>query len=147
MTLCVVAACLPDIDFGWGRHNMETHSLGFAVLLGVLALAWTRSPRVALVCVVAAGTHVLFDWLGSDDSPPLGVMALWPFSSEFYFAEAYVFSTISRRYWLPGFVMHNIAAVFRELAILLPIVAVAYWLRRPQWYGSRRRREAPEGRF
>jgi hypothetical protein len=58
-----------------------------------------------------------------------------------------VFSTISRRYWLPGFVMHNIAAVFRELAILLPIVAVAYWLRRPQWYGSRRRREAPEGRF
>src|SRR5262245_5866153 len=25
---CTVAACLPDIDFFWGRHNMETHSLG-----------------------------------------------------------------------------------------------------------------------
>ena len=146
MTLCVVAACLPDIDFGWGRHNMETHSLGFAVLLGVLALAWTRSPRVAFACLVAAGTHVLFDWLGSDDSPPLGVMALWPFSSEFYFAEAYVFSTISRRYWLPGFVMHNVASVLRELAILMPIVAVAYWLRRPRWYGARHLREGHEGR-
>ena len=47
---------------------------------------------------------VLFDWLGSDDFPPLGVMALWPFSSDFLFANAYVFDAISRRYWLPGFV-------------------------------------------
>lgn len=127
--LCVVAACLPDIDFGWGRHNMETHSLGFALLLGLLALAWKRSPQAALAVTLAAGTHVLFDWLGSDDFPPLGVMALWPWSHEFYFAEAYVFATISRRYWLPGFVQHNLLAVLREIAILLPLVAAVYWWR------------------
>src|SRR5687767_11190843 len=27
LTWCAVAACLPDIDFLWGRHSMETHSL------------------------------------------------------------------------------------------------------------------------
>jgi membrane-bound metal-dependent hydrolase YbcI (DUF457 family) len=127
--VCVVAACLPDIDFGWGRHNMETHSVGFALLVGMAVLAWSRSRRLALACGLAIATHVLFDWLGSDDSPPLGVMALWPLSSDFYFADAYVFATISRRYWLEGFVMHNVWAVLRELVILLPLVGVAYWFR------------------
>jgi membrane-bound metal-dependent hydrolase YbcI (DUF457 family) len=130
IALCVGAACLPDIDFAWGRHNMETHSIVFALLLGAVAVAWTRSWRVAIACTLAAGTHVLFDWLGSDDFPPLGVMALWPWSSEFYFAEAYVFATISRRYWLPGFVEHNVLAVLREVALLLPVVGMLWWVRR-----------------
>jgi membrane-bound metal-dependent hydrolase YbcI (DUF457 family) len=129
--ICVIAACVPDIDFAWGRHNMETHSVGFAALLGVAALVVTRSLRMALAVALAVATHVLFDWLGSDDSPPLGVMALWPFSSAFYFADAYVFEAISRRYWLPGFVQHNLLAVVRELALLVPIVAAATLLRRP----------------
>jgi len=128
--LSVVAACLPDIDFGWGRHNMETHSVGFALVIGLAALAWSRSLRLAVACALSIGTHVLFDWLGSDDFPPLGVMALWPFSREFYFADAYVFATISRRYWLDGFVMHNVMAVLRELVILLPFVGLAYWFNR-----------------
>lgn len=129
LILCIVAACVPDVDFGWGRHNMETHSVGFALLLGAAVLAWKRSPRTALAVTVAAATHVLFDWLGSDDSPPLGVMALWPFSSAFYFADAYVFEAISRRYWLPGFIAHNLLAVVREVAILGPIAAIGIFLR------------------
>jgi membrane-bound metal-dependent hydrolase YbcI (DUF457 family) len=129
LALCVAAACLPDIDFGWGRHNMETHSIGFALGLALLAGAWWRSARVMIACALAVGTHVLFDWLGSDDFPPLGVMALWPFSSEFYFADAYVFATISRRYWLPGFIQHNLLAVLRELLLLVPALAVTWWVR------------------
>ena len=109
---------------------METHSLAFAALAGLGVLAWTRSPRVAAAAALAVGTHILFDWLGSDDSPPLGVVALWPFSHEFYFAEAYVFDTISRRYWLPGFVAHNLRAVLKEIALLLPLVAVLVAYRR-----------------
>lgn len=129
LAFSLAAACLPDIDFLWGRHNMETHSLGFVLVLGLAALAWTRSTRLAVACLAAGGTHVLFDWLGSDDFPPLGVMALWPFSSDFYFAEAYVFATISRRYWLPGFVAHNVWAVLREIAILVPVAVLLYGIR------------------
>ena len=137
--LCVIAACVPDIDFAWARHNMETHSLGFAVLVGLVVLMWRRSWQVAIACTLAAATHVLFDWLGSDDTPPLGVMALWPFSNGFYFANAFVFEAISRRYWLPGFVMHNLLAVVREVAILGPITAMAVFVRRNASVGPRPR--------
>ena len=138
--VCVFAACLPDIDFAWGRHNMETHSIAFALLVALLVLMWRRSPGLAAASGLAVITHIAFDWLGSDDSPPLGVMALWPFSHEFYFADAYVFATISRRYWLPGFVQHNVLAVLREVVILLPMTAFAYWYReRAGWLRSRSR--------
>lgn len=131
LVLCVLAAVLPDIDFLWGRHNMETHSLGAAVLAGLAVLAWTRGrePRLALVVGLAWASHVLFDWLGSDTTPPLGVMALWPLSSEFYFAHAYVFEAISRRTYRPDFWRHNLYAVLRELVLLGPFVGFALWMR------------------
>ena len=129
LVLCAAAACLPDIDFFWGRHNQETHSVGFALIVGLAVFAWRRSPRLALACTFAVATHVLFDWLGSDDFPPLGVMALWPFTREYYFADAFVFEAISRRYHLPGFFMHNFLAVLRETAMLTPIAAAAWWWR------------------
>ena len=31
-------------------------------------------------------------------------MALWPLKSNFYFADAFVFEAISRRYWLDNFI-------------------------------------------
>jgi membrane-bound metal-dependent hydrolase YbcI (DUF457 family) len=108
---------------------METHSIGFALIVALLTLAWKRSARLASASALAVISHIVFDWLGSDDFPPLGVMALWPLSHDFYFADAYVFATISRRYWLPGFVAHNVLAVLREIGILLPLALVAYWHR------------------
>ena len=126
---CMVAACLPDVDFAWGRHNMETHSLGFAVLLGAATLIWQRLPRAAVVSGLAVSTHVLFDWLGSDDAPPLGVMALWPLTSDFYYADAWLFGAISRHYWRDDFLTQNVLAVLRELVILLPIAGALAFLR------------------
>jgi hypothetical protein len=112
---------------------METHSVGFALMLGVTTLAWRRSAKVALACALAVSTHVLFDWLGSDDRAPLGVMALWPLTSEFFYADAWLFSAISRHYWRPDFVLQNVLAVVRELAILSPIVAAVWFYRREKF--------------
>ena len=125
-----VARMQPDLDFLWGRHNMETHSLGAAVAAGVVAWLWRRGQgRLALTVGLAWASHVLFDWLGSDDTAPLGVMALWPVTSAFYFAHAYVFEAISRRYWLDGFLAHNLWAVTTEVLMLGPVLAVAAWWR------------------
>ncbi len=124
-----IAAVLPDVDFLWGRHNMETHSLGAAVAAAVVAWAWRRQARLALTVGLAWASHVLFDWLGSDDTAPLGVMALWPVTSTFYFAHAYVFDAISRRYWLDGFLAHNLRAVITEVLMLGPVLAAAAWWR------------------
>jgi len=129
-TLVTLAAVMPDIDFLWGRHNQETHSLGAAVLAGLFVYAWKRNARLALAVTLAWTSHVLFDWLGSDTTPPLGVMALWPLSSDYYFADAFFFEAISRRYWLDGFVAHNVWAVVRELAILGPPLTLLVWVRR-----------------
>jgi len=130
LILCAVAGVAPDVDFLWGGHNRQTHSLGAAVIAGVVVLAWKRNPRLALAVMLSWASHVLFDWLGSDDTPPLGVMALWPLNSNFYFADAYVFEAISRRYWLDNFFSHNAWAVMKEILILGPVASVAWWLRR-----------------
>ena len=130
LILCAVAGVAPDVDFLWGGHNRQTHSLGAAVIAGVVVLAWKRNPRLALAVMLSWASHVVFDWLGSDDTPPLGVMALWPLNSNFYFADAYVFEAISRRYWLDNFFSHNAWAVMKEILILGPVASVAWWLRR-----------------
>ena len=130
LLICAVAGVLPDVDFAWGGHNRETHSLGAAVIAGLVVYAWKRSPRLALAVTLSWASHVLFDWLGSDDTPPLGVMALWPLNSNFYFADAFVFEAISRRYWLDNFITHNVWAVMKEILILGPVASVAWWFRR-----------------
>ncbi len=118
---------------------METHSLGAAIVAGLVTLAVTRGrhPALAVTVALAWSTHVLFDWLGSDDTPPLGVMALWPLTSSYYFADAFVFEAISRRYWLPNFVSHNGWAVIKEVLILGPPFAALTALR---WRVRRRSR-------
>ncbi len=127
-----LVACVPDIDFLWGRHNYETHSLGAAVAAGLLVLAWTKGHgwRLALAVAAAWSSHVLLDWLGSDDSPPIGVMALWPVSTEFYFADAWVFDAISRRPWREDFISQNVTAIAKEILLLAPPAAALAWLRR-----------------
>jgi membrane-bound metal-dependent hydrolase YbcI (DUF457 family) len=136
-TLVVLAAIVPDMDFAWGGHNRETHSLGAAVIAGLVVCAWQRSPRLAIAVTLSWVTHVLFDWLGSDDTPPLGVMALWPLDSNFYFANAFVFEAISRRYWLDNFIPHNAWAVIKELLILGPLAVLLMGAR---WRARRRSR-------
>ena len=126
----MVAAIAPDVDFLFGRHNMETHSLGAAVLAGLAVAGWKRHARLAVAVTLAWTSHVLFDWLGSDTTPPLGVMALWPVSSNYYFSNAFFFEAISRRYWLDNFITHNLWAVAKELLLLGPILAVLWFLRR-----------------
>ena len=137
VVLCAVAGVAPDIDFLWGGHNRETHSLGAAMIAGLMVLAWKRNARLATAITLSWASHVLFDWLGSDDTPPLGVMALWPLNSNFYFADAFVFEAISRRYWLDNFIPHNAWAVIKEILILGPVLALIIGAR---WRARRRSR-------
>jgi inner membrane protein len=136
-------AVAPDLDLLIGRHSMETHSLGAAVLVGALA-AWRRWPLGAgrwstgLAAGLAWLSHPIADALSLDTTPPIGVMFFWPASSERVLTGWSVFAPISRRYWLPGFLEYTVMAVLRELAILLPVLAAV-------WLARRRRPQAPAG--
>lgn len=130
----------PDLDLLVGRHRSETHSIGAAVLVAT-AVALTRWPlaatrgRVWLAVCAAWATHVLFDALGEDTGPPAGVMAFWPLSTEFVKLEWDLFLPVRRSWWEPGFVMRTVTAVARELLILLPVLVLVAWWRRPRSQG------------
>ena len=73
-------------------------------------------------------------------------MALWPISSAFLCSGVDLFADISRRYWKPEeFILNNAVSVVREVAILAPAAAAAYWLRQRRREGKRgmQRRSVP----
>ena len=127
-------AVSPDLDLLFHAHSMYTHSLGaaLAVTLTVAALtpAHARRWTAAFACGAAYATHTLLDWMGNDTTPPIGIMALWPFTSGYYESNLHFFMAITRRYWLPGFWSHNLIAMLRELGTLVPLALVIYFLRR-----------------
>ena len=131
----------PDLDLLVGSHSTYTHSVGAVATVFVAAWAVSRRPRVAAAVAAAWASHLLLDWLGSDTSPPLGIMALWPFSREHYLSSLYVFDAISRRYWLvEQFVWGNLTAALKEVLILGPLASISYWMtyRNHKGTGTRR---------
>jgi inner membrane protein len=85
--------------------------------------------RVAAAFAAAYASHTLLDWLSTDTSAPFGIMALWPFSSEYYISSLEIFLSVSRRYWLVDAWLLNLRALIRELLILVPLVWVTWWMR------------------
>lgn len=118
---------LPDLDLALGAHRAISHSIGAAVIVGLAAGALTRSGRVALASIAAYASHALLDWLAADSSPPLGVMALWPFTTNYYLSGVEMFDSIWRKKETPDFWPHNLKAIARELLILLPPALIAYY--------------------
>ncbi len=127
--LFAVLACLPDLDLLVGLHSTYTHSIGATVIVTALLLVWLRDPRLAIAGGAAYGSHVVLDWLGHDTAPPLGVMALWPVSSEHFMAPWPILGPVSRQYWLPGFLMHNVKVVLSELALFGACAGLVWWRR------------------
>jgi len=133
---------LPDIDLLFGAHSGPTHSIGAVLIVG--AVAWllavrTSAPRpthLTVACMLAYGSHVLLDWLARDTTPPIGIMALWPFSRGFYESDLHLFMAISRRYFQGwAFVRQNVLAVTTELAILTPLLGLVMFYRRRRRVG------------
>ena len=119
----------PDLDLFVGSHSTYTHSVGAVAIAFVAAWAVSKRPRVAAAIAAAWASHLLLDWLGSDTSAPIGIMALWPFTREHYQSSFYVFDAISRRYWLTEqFVWSNLRAALKEGLILGPAAGASYWL-------------------
>ena len=137
------AAMAPDLDLLVGTHRGPAHGLGAAVLVGAVVwfvrssgVARNDAARVACAAALAYASHTLLDWLGSDSSPPIGVMALWPVTRDYYESNLHVFMAISRRYWLPEFWTYNLRALARELLILGPLFALVMALRWRRRAGS-----------
>lgn len=142
-------AVAPDLDLLVGAHSGPTHSLGAALVVALAVAALSRTGRLGLAAGLAYASHILLDWLGSDSSPPIGIMALWPIAGGHYESDLHLFHAISRRYWLPGFWAHNARAVAWELLILAPLAALVWaikahrgWGKEPERASSTRQRRS-----
>lgn len=126
----------PDLDLLINRHRGMSHSIGMAAIAAtVVALvqvpvAGTRA-RIWLAAWAAWATHALLDALALDRAAPLGLMAFWPFSREYFQTGLEVFAPVSRAIRAPTFLPTAIIALTRELLILAPIVYAVWRWRRP----------------
>ena len=83
---------VPDLDviaFKFGipyaapfGHRGATHSIAFALLMGVAAWLLTRSTKSTIALAVVVLSHPLLDMLTDGG---LGVALFWPFTAERYF--------------------------------------------------------------
>jgi membrane-bound metal-dependent hydrolase YbcI (DUF457 family) len=117
-------ASVPDLDLLIHSHRGESHSVGAALVAGGIAWIATRQPRWGAAVALAWASHVLLDWLSNDTRPPLGVMALWPFTRDYYKASIEIFPPVSRRYWESRFWIYNLRAVLVEVVILAPLATL-----------------------
>ena len=138
LTWFAIAGMLADLDLILPvTHRGPAHSVTAAVLAFASALAigvWRNRPAESVRFATAIGaaylTHVLLDWLGEDSGPPAGIMALWPFSQNFYVSGLDVFDGIERRYWLPEFWWGNLRSIVKETILLAPVtIAMVLWSR------------------
>ncbi len=152
----VGAAVLPDVDLvfrlvdGRNQHDAETHSIGFALLAAVTAAAvftllrWRRPLLLALAVFCAWSSHLVLDYLNVDTSPPIGLLALWPFSSAYYKSPLPIFMDIGRDLnW--STIRHDALAAAWELAVLVPLLLVC-WRYRTRRFGGLRWHEASKAR-
>ena len=136
-------AVAPDLDLLVGKHSTYTHSFGAMTLVGVLVyILNNRKGGQALSATMAYGSHILLDWLGTDTSMPIGIMALWPLTNRFYQSNFFWFMAISRRFRASGFLSYNLYAMSRELVLLGPlVVTIGMYRFRNQMMGTRSRSE------
>ena len=131
-------ATAPDLDLilrlvdGANHHRGPTHSFTAAVIALVVGLVLGHlrfDVPPAWAMGAAWATHVVLDFFGLDTTPPLGEMALWPFSAAFFTSSVPVFYDVPRsfEYWA---IVHNLKAVAIELVVLGPIAWVC-WRKRP----------------
>jgi membrane-bound metal-dependent hydrolase YbcI (DUF457 family) len=148
----VAAALAPDIDLafkyvdGRNHHNDEMHSIGLAlVAAGASALffRWRRgrAPLAAALAVFLAwSSHLVLDYLNVDTNPPIGLLALWPFSQAYWKSPVPLFLDIGRTLtWAT--VYHNALAGAWECAVLVPLL-LACWRYKSRQLGGLSWREA-----
>jgi membrane-bound metal-dependent hydrolase YbcI (DUF457 family) len=139
----ILAATAADADLllrfvdGRNHHQQESHSIACALLAAVVfglaarALGRARAVAFGAAAGLAWLSHILLDFLNRDTHPPIGVLALWPFSSAYYKFPWPVFLDVGRTLeWAT--VRNNALAAAWEIAVLLPVLVAAWRWRRGQ---------------
>ena len=131
---CGLLAAAPDLDFLVHAHRMYTHSVGATIIVCVATAMWCAARGLPLVsttvlCGLAYGSHIPLDCLNSSELRSPGVMALWPWSLDYYKGYG-LFGVPEWRLWpLDRFIWKNVAYMVREQIVFIPMLIGVYWVR------------------
>jgi len=159
--LAVVLANGADLDYLPGMllgdphrfHRMAAHSLGWAILVGVLAAwlvrrgwvrAWPLRPGwpsgaagTGMMVALLWASHVLLDSLNADYTAPVGVMMFWPLSDVwvpaiplFYNIDKIAGQASPWAFARSLVTAHNLRAALLEVALMGPLLGLTVWWRR-----------------
>jgi inner membrane protein len=141
LALFAALGVVADLDFLpgilAGKHDLYhhglTHSLGAAVLVGLIAALWgwrkKRAWRWGLMGFAVYFSHVVLDAMGQDTSYPYGVPLWWPLSPKYVMADWAFFLDIRRVPFGWPVIRHNLVAIALELAVLGPPALFVTWWR------------------
>ena len=134
--ITVAAAIAPDLDFvfkafGLAVHQGASHSVGAALIAGGAValvagvLRWPRPFVLGLAAFLGWSSHVVLDLLNRDTHPPIGLMALWPFTGGYYKVPWPIFMDIGRTLdWKT--VRHDALALAWEATLLCPLLVLIW---------------------
>ena len=136
--MCAGLAIAPDLDFVYPPiHRTFSHSISAVFVVGLLAALYTRRTRPEAIPAVglllyglAYASHLGLDWIGGDTKLPAGIQLLWPFSDAWFISPVRVFRpTDLGAFFMPYTMLSNALVVVREVLILSPVLAGAWFLR------------------
>jgi membrane-bound metal-dependent hydrolase YbcI (DUF457 family) len=135
-----LAAIAADFDFipgiligNPGRfHHAQSHSITFAVLVGLIAGLIARESRLRWGLLVGVGyaSHLILDGLTFDDSAPHGIPILWPFMRDVFQSPITLFPNVA---WGSRSLItaQNLDLLIRELGLIGSFfVGALYCIRR-----------------
>lgn len=137
LLLFAVLAALPDVDVflvalgapdsGAIGHRGASHSLGMAVLIGVVAALAARrfhwpALRTAIAAAGAIASHTFLDVLGAGGR---GLALFWPLSTHRFHSPWRLFPDSPRGLKLLS--RYGLAELAIEFALFLPITMYALW--------------------
>jgi membrane-bound metal-dependent hydrolase YbcI (DUF457 family) len=134
-------AAAADLDLlarfvdGRSHHHEITHSLGFAVAVGVAVGLWARwrhwpdAVRTGGLAGLAWSLHGLVDFMSRDTNPPFGPMLLWPLSNQYWISPIIMFLDTARTLsWAT--VQKDVLAMLWESILLGPALLVLWTIQR-----------------
>jgi inner membrane protein len=141
MLVAVIIANMADLDIIPGIlvgnankfHHGITHSIGFAVIVGLLAgLLFFIIKRKNFLLYFSLFffsyfSHVLLDYLAADTKAPFGEQLFWPISQIYVLSPIPIFSDVHKAsdssvFLQSLFNWHNFRTIVIECAILIPII-------------------------
>jgi membrane-bound metal-dependent hydrolase YbcI (DUF457 family) len=136
--LAAFFAALPDLDLALpkGFHRSFSHSFVAvaAVLIFVRAVTGEVTARarwrMSAMLAAAYASHLLLDWLGADTSRPAGLQLLWPWTHAHFMSGWDLFPQTERAWRDPEFLRMNLIAFVSEVALMGPVAAAAWAVRR-----------------